>query len=255
VIQAGNPLLDPAARLVIGHRGNRVSMAENTLESFSQAVEIGADAVEFDVRLTRDGVPVVMHDANLDRTTDARGPVRSYTLSELRTVDAGARSPTAGGKRLRVPTLEEVFETLRQTPFVIEVKEMAAAEPTERVVRKFGAQNRVLIGSSDTMVMERFYRSGLSSCASMRDAILFIPLALVGLAPLFKPRYDVLSLTPQFHGFPIPVQRMASVARKSGIATQVWTVNDPAIARSYWAGGVAGIVTDDPVAMIRARGS
>jgi glycerophosphoryl diester phosphodiesterase len=48
---------------------------------------------------------------------------------------------------------------------------------------------------------------------------------------------------------------MASVARKSGIATQVWTVNDPAIARSYWAGGVAGIVTDDPVAMIRARGS
>lgn len=247
-----NPLLDPDARLVIGHRGNRVAMPENTLESLTHAVELGADAVEFDVRVSRDGVPVVIHDADIDRTTNGSGRVSAYSFAELRAFDAGARAPGPRSSKVHIPSLDEVFDRLRTTPFVIEVKETAAVDATERVVRKFGALNRVLIGSPDTSVMERFYRSGLSSCASMRDAILLIPLALVGVAPL-KPRYDVLSVTPRFHGVPIPVRRMASMARRVGIATQVWTVNDAEEARSLWRAGVAGIVTDDPAALLRAR--
>src|SRR5881397_2525073 len=96
-----NLLVDPNARLVIAHRGNRVRAPENTLLAFRQAVEIGADAIEFDVRLTRDGVPVVIHDADLDRTTNGHGLVESYTFDELRTLNAAARAPRGNGSAQR----------------------------------------------------------------------------------------------------------------------------------------------------------
>lgn len=247
-----NPLLDPNVRIVIAHRGNRVALPENTIEALRQAVELGADAIEFDVRLTRDGVPVLMHDPDLDRTTDARGRVSSYMLAELEEVNAGARISSTDGARYRIPTLEQVLDEFRETPMVIEVKERRAAEPTERLVRHLGMESRVLIGSAERGVMEWFYRTGLPSCASILDAALLIPFAFIGIAPQ-KPRYDVLSLTPEYRGFKVPIPRMARAARRAGVPTQVWTVNDPREARHLWGEGVAGIVTDDPGAMLRAR--
>lgn len=248
-----NPLLDPNVRLVVAHRGNRVAAPENTIAALREAVELGADAIEFDVRLTRDGVPVLMHDADLDRTTDARGRVSSYLLADLAKVNAGARFPRKDGAGSHpIPTLEEVLDTFRDTPMVIEVKERRAAEPTERLVRKLGLQMRVLIGSAERGVMEWFYRTGLPTCASMLDAALLIPIALLGLTPV-KPRYDVLSLTPEYRGFRVPIPRMARAARRAGVPTQVWTVNDPSEARFLWSEGVSGIVTDDPAAVLRAR--
>lgn len=247
-----NPLLDPNVRLVVAHRGNRIAAPENTLHALREAVNLGADAIEFDVRLTRDAVPVLMHDAELDRTTDARGRLGAYMLSELERVNAGARFPGTAENHHPIPTLEEVLDTFRETPMVIEVKERRAAEPTERLVRRFGLQMRILIGSAERGVMAWFYRTGLPTCASMLDAALLIPVALLGLTPP-KPRYDVLSLTPEYHGFRIPIPRMARAARRAGVPTQVWTVNDPREARFLWAEGVSGIVTDDPAALLRAR--
>ena len=215
-----------------------------------KAVDMGADAIEFDVRMTRDGVPVLMHDADLDRTTDASGPLRRYSMAELAPVNAAAK--VGGGSPHPVPRLEEVLDAFRAIPMVIEVKEMAAAEATERMVRRFGAEGRVLVGSAENDVMEWFYRTGLATCASVADAARLLLFAMVGVKPL-KPRYDVLSVTSRYHGYPIPVRRMARMARRAGIATQVWTVNDPGEARSLWAAGVAGIVTDDPAAILRAR--
>lgn len=246
------PLLDPNVRLVVAHRGNRVGAPENTVAALREAVDLGADAIEFDVRLTRDGVPVLMHDAELDRTTDARGRVSSYLFSELEKVNAGARFPGADHRHDPIPTLEEVLDTFRETPMVIEVKERRAAEPTERLVRRLGIHMSVLIGSAERGVSEWFYRTGLPTCASMLDAAMLIPIALLGLTPL-KPRYQVLSLTPEYRGFRIPIPRMARAARRAGVPTQVWTVNDPSEARFLWAEGVSGIVTDDPAALLRAR--
>lgn len=247
-----NRLLDPNAKLVVAHRGNRVGAPENTVESFRQAVAIGADALEFDVRMTRDGVPVVFHDPALDRTTNGHGLLAGFTFDELASLDAGAAFKGSGSERHTIPLLEEVMEGFRDLPLVIEVKEMAAVDSTERLVRKLGLQESVVIGSSDQGVMSRFYRSGLACCASMRDAVKLIPLAMLGLTPR-KPMYNVLSVTPRFHGVPIPVERMAAVARRLGLPTQVWTVNEPAEAASLWAAGVAAIVTDDPAAILRVR--
>jgi glycerophosphoryl diester phosphodiesterase len=194
----------------------------------------------------------VIHDETVDRTTSGSGRVRDMTLAELKKLDASARAATRGKGQLRVPTLEEVLDRFRETPLVIEVKELAAADATERLVRKFGLHERVLIGSADNGVVERFYRSGLRTCASMTDASLLIPFALAGITPP-KPSFDVLSVTPVYRGLPVPVTRMTATALRLGLPTHVWTVNDPAAARSYWTAGVAGIVTDDPAAMVRER--
>lgn len=247
-----NPLLDPNVRIVVAHRGNRIAAPENTVEALRDAVQLGADAIEFDVRLTRDGVPVLMHDPDLDRTTDARGRLSSYMLAELEQVNAGPRFSPTEGKRYPIPTLEHILDEFRATPMVIEVKERRAAEATERLVRRFGLEARVLIGSAERGVMEWFYRTGLPSCASMLDAALLIPVAFLGITPP-KPKYDVLSLTPEYRGFRVPIPRMARAARRAGVPTQVWTVNDPREARYLWGEGVAGIITDDPAAMLRAR--
>ncbi len=92
-----NALLDPAAKLVIAHRGNSAFFPENTLEAFQQGMALGADALEFDVRLSRDGRAVVIHDATLERTTNGSGAVSALTLGELQRLDAGHRFTRDGG--------------------------------------------------------------------------------------------------------------------------------------------------------------
>jgi glycerophosphoryl diester phosphodiesterase len=249
-----NPLLAASRRIVIGHRGNPVAFAENTIESLQSALAVGVDALEFDVRVSRDGVVVVMHDETLDRTTNATGRVNALDWRELETLDAAARAPTRGQGQLRIPRLEQILERFREIPLIIEVKELAAADATERLVRQFGAQERVLIGSVENAVSERFYRSGLATCASMNDAMLLVPLALVGMTPR-RPDFDVLSVPPVYRGVPVPVHRMTAAVARVGVPTHVWTVNDPVAAVRYWEAGVAGIVTDDAAAMVRARPS
>ena len=247
-----NPLLRRGARLVIGHRGNPIAFAENTLESYQSALDAGADALEMDVRLSRDGVAMLVHDETLDRTTNATGRVDALTSEELDALDASARAPTRGKGQLRIPTLEQVLDRFRDASLVIEVKELKAADVTERLVRKFNAQGRVVVGSAETAVTERFYRSGLATIASMKDAMLLLPFALTGMTPP-RPGFDVLSVPPVYRGIPIPVKRLAAAVANHGVPTHVWTVNDAVAAKEFWNAGVTGIVTDDPAAMVRAR--
>jgi glycerophosphoryl diester phosphodiesterase len=95
--------------LILAHRGASRIAPENTLVAFCLALEQGADGLELDVQLSRDGVPVVFHDSELSRTTDGRGRISEKTLAELRTLDAGKWfDPRFAGER--IPTLEEVFE-------------------------------------------------------------------------------------------------------------------------------------------------
>ena len=82
-------LVDPLARPVIAHRGASGFFPENTLLAFRKAIEVGADALEFDVRVTEDGIPVVIHDSTVDRTTDGVGVVSEMTLAAMTEFDAG----------------------------------------------------------------------------------------------------------------------------------------------------------------------
>src|SRR2546428_12568771 len=104
---------------VMAHRGASVAEAENTLAAFEAALAAGAEAIEFDVRLTSDGVPVVMHDARVDRTTDGHGVVRTMTIADIKRL----RIATSDGGRAEVPTLVEALSLLTGRATVdIEIK-------------------------------------------------------------------------------------------------------------------------------------
>ena len=116
-------------------------MPENTLAAFSTALELGCHAVELDVRRTRDGALAVIHDANIDRTTNGTGPVLSYTMSELKSFDAGQGE--------KIPGLEEVFELLcaSDMKIQIELKGPDTEEPAAAMVKRFDLSERVTFTS------------------------------------------------------------------------------------------------------------
>jgi glycerophosphoryl diester phosphodiesterase len=149
--------------LVLAHRGALQEAPENTLPAFRLALEQGADGVELDVRLTRDGQPIVFHDATLNRTTDGRGLVARATLSELRRLDAGAMfGPAFAGTRLC--TLGEALETLSSAKLVnIELKGPSGpGGQLERqvleAVEEAGARDRVVLSSFGPTKLKRLRR-------------------------------------------------------------------------------------------------
>ncbi|GHA00753.1 glycerophosphodiester phosphodiesterase [Streptomyces echinoruber] len=124
--------------LTIGHRGVMGVEPENTLRSFVAAEAAGMDVIELDLHLSRDGALVVMHDAEVDRTTDGSGPIAEKTLEELRALDAGRGE--------RVPVFEEVLEAVR-TPLQAEIKDTAAARALAEVMRARDLVERVEVSS------------------------------------------------------------------------------------------------------------
>lgn len=157
--------------LIIAHRGYRTKYPENTLAAFGAALDIGAQMIELDVMLTRDRKMVVIHDATLERTTDGHGQVYSYTLKELKELDAGSWfHPRFAGERL--PALEEVLDLVRGRALLnIEIKSNAyeARHPPDAIekqvvelVRRKNVLTSVLISSFEWKILE--------NVASMEDA-------------------------------------------------------------------------------------
>src|SRR5829696_122318 len=143
-----HPLLDPDRRPIVGHRGYAARAPENTMESFHQGIAAGTECLELDLRVSTDGVPIVMHDPTLDRTTDRGGAVNELTAAEISRADAGARFTRDGhtfpyrGWGNGVPTLEEVLRDLGDTPLLIEVKTAAAGPAARRIIERYGAERR-----------------------------------------------------------------------------------------------------------------
>ncbi|MFE8947023.1 glycerophosphodiester phosphodiesterase [Streptomyces sp. NPDC007856] len=124
--------------LTIGHRGVMGVEPENTLRSFVAAQHAGLDLIELDLHLSKDGALVVMHDAEVDRTTDGTGAIADKTLAELRSLDAGRGE--------RVPVFEEVLDAVR-TPIQAEIKDVAAARALAAVMHERDLIGRVEVSS------------------------------------------------------------------------------------------------------------
>jgi len=255
-----NVLLDTSAKLVIAHRGNSAFYPENTLASLADGMAVGADALEFDVRVSRDGKAVVIHDPTLERTTNGSGPVNALTFDELQRLDAGYRFTRDGGRTfpfrgrgLTIPPLELVLSAFPNAPMIIEIKTRDASAEVKRLLTVAGAAARCIVASFDDAALEPFRRGGFARGASRRELARLYARALVPGTPDALP-CTALAIPPSFHGIPIPVQRFARMARHSGVPTHVWTIDDPSQARRYWAGAVNGIITNEPAAILAAAG-
>ncbi|MFK4104905.1 glycerophosphodiester phosphodiesterase [Streptomyces sp. NPDC019531] len=124
--------------LTIGHRGVMGTEPENTLRSFVAAQQAGLDVIELDLHLSKDGALVVMHDTDVDRTTDGTGPIAEKTLAELRALDAGRGE--------QVPVFEEVLDAVR-SPLQAEIKDIAAARALAEVMLRRDLVSRVEVSS------------------------------------------------------------------------------------------------------------
>ena len=253
-------LLAPDSRLVIAHRGNSAFAPENTLESLRQGVALGVDALEFDVHLSRDGVPVVIHDPTLDRTTGATGNVRDRTAAELQRVDAGYRFTRDEGRTfpwrgrgVTISTLDEVVAEFSLVPFILEIKVGAASRAVKALLERTGAAARCIVGSFSDEALRPFRGSGIAHGAARGDVLRLFARAVLPGGPAALP-YQALCIPPFFNRIPIPVLRFARMGRSAGVVTHVWTVDDPRRARRYWDGGVSGIITNDPSAILAAIG-
>jgi glycerophosphoryl diester phosphodiesterase len=253
-------LLDPLARPVIGHRGNRAFAPENTLPALLEAVALGADALEFDLRLSRDGRLVVFHDATLPRTTDGRGEVAQHTLAELQRLDAGAMFTRDGGRSFpwrgrgaAVPAFDDVIEALpRQLPLILELKTATATEPLRQAIRRHGLAPRIIVAGFDPQATQPLRGAGFALGAAAPDVIALLPAALLHLHA--RPRHvQALCIPQRWRGLPVPIAALARTLRGSGATLHVWTVNDAAEAQRLWSHGVQGIISDDPAAMLAAR--
>jgi glycerophosphoryl diester phosphodiesterase len=253
-------LRDPLARPVIGHRGNRVTAPENTLPAFGQAVAAGVEAVEFDVRLSADGVPVVIHDPTVDRTTDGRGAVAGMPLAALRELDAGARfTPDGGrtrpwsGRGVRIPTLDELLDSLPASlPVIIELKTPRVTAAVAEAIRRRALAPRVIVAGFDAASTAPMRGDPWMLGASTPEVARLLVPALLR-QPLGALPFQALCIPPSWHGIPVPIAALARAGRQAGLALHLWTVNAPRQAHRWWRAGVQGIITDDPVTILRAR--
>jgi len=232
------------APLVIAHRGASIIAPENTLLAFRLAAELGADAIEFDAKLTADGHVVIHHDRTLDRTTDGFGPLSARTLEELQRLDAGSHLDSKYTGEC-IPTLKQVFQEVGDRMLMnIELTNYAQPfnELTEvvfQMVCEFDLMKRVLISSFNPIALIK-----------MRRLAPEIPL---GLLVMDKKPFWLITLfrlmTPYqaYHpSFPMVDNQLVQREHTLGNQVNVWTVNEKDQIREMMNIGVDGVITDAP---------
>jgi glycerophosphoryl diester phosphodiesterase len=251
-------LADLDARPIIAHRGASGIAPENTMASFELGLEQGADALEFDVRLAACGTPVVLHDPDLDRTTQWSGPVRDRTAADLATCDAGYQFSKDGtthpwrGRGIGVPSLAQVLARFPATPLLIELKTVEVALPARQVLIDQGATDRVMVASFLEEALAPFRDGRFRTSASRRGIFRMWVASHLGIG--LRGRDRAYSVPERYRDrIPVPTRRFVRAARNAGCPVHVWTVNDPARARVFWSLGVAGIITNFPGLMVAER--
>jgi glycerophosphoryl diester phosphodiesterase len=243
--------------LIVAHRGASATEAENTLPSFEAAIAIGADVVEFDVRITSDGAAVVMHDPDVSRTTNGHGLVRDLTLAQVK----GLRIPTRDGDVTDVPTLEETLRCCSGRVAVdVEIKnipgepdfdanEEAAVETTLRALDDVAFSGMVLISSFNPF-----------SIARSRALAPEVPTGLLTDRDV-DARAAAEYAHAQEHPWVLPflgrVQEagpsLAQDVHAFGMLLGTWITDDPSVAVALMRAGVDAVATNDPAAVVAAR--
>jgi glycerophosphoryl diester phosphodiesterase len=222
--------------LVFAHRGGSALAPENTIAAFDNGLALGADGLELDVHLSRDGVVVVHHDPSLERTTRLAGPI----------VERSARELAAVG----VPTLADVLARYRDTRIIVEMKvntvELAQATVTE--VRAADAIDRICLGSFGLRVLRaaRAIEPAIATSAAREEVRWALYRSWLGLPASSRAAYGGYQV-PEWSGRTRVVSpRFVELAHRTGLSVQVWTVDTEDDARRLLDAGVDGLISDRP---------
>lgn len=246
--------------VAIAHRGGSTLRPENTIAAFDHAVSLGVDGLECDVRLSRDGEAVVIHDPTLERTTDRAGAVSDLTTDELARLDAASRFGADRGWPYRgqdigVPTLRTLLSRYRDLPFVVEIKgeSTETADRVLAVIRETNAEDRVIVAGFSHLVLTYVRRVAphLPTSASRHEVQSARVCSWLGLRPR-QTGYHLLQVPFRFRGRRILTRSYVRCARRAGVPVHSWIVDQPEDLQAVLEWGVTGLISDRPDLAVEA---
>lgn len=237
--------------LIYGHRGYAAHYPENTMISFKEAADAGADGIELDVHFTKDGELVVIHDAKVDRTTDGHGYVQDFTLEDLKKLNAANLSNTI--EFAGIPTLREVMDWLKTNHLLlnIELKNIdlpypGLEESVIGMIREYEMEKRVILSS--------FNHYSMVYCHRLAPDIETAPLYRDGLYMpwVYASSIRAKGIHPKYKAVPNP---LIKECMEAGIAVRPYTVNREPDMRRLLEVGCTAFITDDPAKAVQLRNS
>jgi glycerophosphoryl diester phosphodiesterase len=240
--------------LLYAHRGATAEQPENTMPAFRRALEIGVDALEMDVHMTRDGVPVVSHDPSAERMGGVRARWCEIDLAEAKRIDLGAtfQGGRLAGTGITIPTFEEVLVELPGVRINVDIKQrtppMVKAMLT--LIRKHRAEERVTIASFHWSTLVAVRRRGYGGETGLSRGEIMMLLATPPSVWRRMPFVGSAAQVPEKAG-PVVLasRRFIDRAHALGLRVDFWTIDDPARADALLDLGADGIMTDDPAAI------
>ena len=252
--------------LIIGHRGASAIAPENTLAAFTRAIQDGADGIEFDVRLSQDGVPVVIHDATLARTGLIDGVVAELSAEVLGKTDVGSwfaqrsKSAEADFRKEQLPSLKQVFELFADSDALLYLEMKGQADNGDkltaevaRAIKKHAISERVIVSSFDLSLVQAV--KAIDS--SIRTAALFEPKVSLPATLIRRGRLIHMAQAAEADEIclhhTLASHRLTEQARKSQLEVVVWTVDNPEWIERAKSRGIKALITNDPAGMLRSR--
>lgn len=238
-------------RRIIAHRGHKVGAPEQTMAAFRLAVRLGATMLETDLRFTRDGVPVMLHDARLDRTTNGHGPVAAIDWPELATLDAGSWfSPAFAGER--VPRLDDMFALAEELGVALCIEAKGEGEANAGAAL-FAAREIARRGRLDIDVVASFDHDALAAAVAAVPGLRTAPDRLPEHGPstaaeLIAQARRARARIIQHHFADLDAAVVAAV-QAAGIEIWAWPMANPAEARFAYDTGAIGLMGDDVAAI------
>ncbi|MDQ0213813.1 glycerophosphoryl diester phosphodiesterase [Oikeobacillus pervagus] len=236
--------------LIFAHRGFSSLQPENTMQAFQAAYKAGADGIEIDVQLTKDGEIVVIHDEKVDRTTNGKGYVKDYLLTDLKKLDASYKFKKKI-KKYRIPTLAEVFQWMTENEMIcnIELKNNKIQyefleEKVIQLIREFHFEHRVILSS--------FNHYSIVHCYQIAPDIEIAPLYSNGIFMpwLYAKSINAKAIHPN-------VKTLNADIIQSSLNDQIqvrpYTINDPKVMEWLYSLQCSAIITDDPEKAITVK--
>ena len=254
--------------LVIAHGGGQGLHPPNTLEAFEHAAALGCDALEMDLRLTRDDVLVTLHDESIDRTSDGRGRAIDFTVAELKATNFGYKFKDPGGAQpyrntaARIATLEELFQKYPTTPMIVELKDRGtngakAAARLSALITRYQRAADVIVASFDDATLNEFRRlsgGNVFTAAAVNTIKWFVLLSRLHLDWFAPTGNQALQIPTTKYGYRLDFPALIRAAHRRNMAVHYWTINDPGEMKRLINLGVDGIMTDRPDLMLKVAG-
>lgn len=235
---------------IIAHRGSAGTHPENTMEAFVEADRVGADGIELDVQMTKDGALVIIHDAKVDRTSNGKGWVKDFTLADIQALDFGSPfSEEFSG--VTIPTLEEVLDWVVGTSLELHI------ELKNGIVRYPGLEDKVIERVQQYRIEDRVILSSFNhySLVDIHRKYPQIETAILFMEGLYEPWHYARSIGASgLHcNLPVAVPEVLRGAAQDGMPVRPFTVNQAKHMRYVIQAGCAGMFTDYPEKALEMR--